>query len=261
MTTDPFDRHFIKHLSPSSLRLWRENPAAWIAKYLLRASDEAGPSAWRGRAVEAGVDRLVFGDNIETATQSMRNQWDNQAQGLIDPDCVKEEAALGDFLMQAKAALGMRPIPLQRQGKMSLTLPGISVPLIGYCDYLWSDEGTDLKTTWRMPGTPRQDHVCQVTTYSMFYGVPFTLTYVTPKRWTRFEVTPQMMEQAYEVVLETAHALRSFLAHVKDAADALSMFSPDYSSYLFSSTMAQAVRATKAGALYLPLKHSAETIT
>lgn len=247
MATDPFERHGIDHLSPSSLRLWRDAPAVWIGKYLLKAPDEAGPGAWRGRAVEAGVDRLLFNLGIDLATKAMRDEWNACAQGVIDEDAEKEYNALPDFLTQAKIAFSNMPTPLQRQAKMALTIPGISVPLVGFADWLWPDHGTDLKTTWRMPSQPDPSHVEQVSAYSMFHGVPFSLTYVTPKRWTRYEITPDIASEAYDRVIEGAHAIRSMLLHVSDGHDALSMFSPDYTSYYFRPAMTEAVKASKAG--------------
>lgn len=246
MTKDPFERHGIDHLSPSSLRLWREAPAVWIGKYMLKAPDEVGPGAWRGSAVEAGVDQLVFGQEAGSAIDAMQQAWDERAQGQVDDDCLKEQVALRDFLIQARIAFDGLPIPLQRQAKIELKIPGISVPLVGFADYLWPDKGTDLKTTWRMPSTPDPSHVEQVACYSMFHGVPFSLTYVTPKRWTRYEITPTVASDAYDRVIENAHAIRSMLAHVSDAYDALSMFSPDYSSFYFKPPMIEAVKAAKA---------------
>lgn len=246
--TDPFERHGIDHLSPSSLRLFRDNLAVWCGKYLLRAPDEMGPGAWRGQAVEAGVDRLLFGDGIDAAIDAMYGHWDNLAQGQIDPDCEKEHGALGEFLAQAKLAFADQPVPLQRQGRIELELPGISVPLVGFCDWRWADHGDDLKTTWRMPNGGQADpsHVAQVACYAMHYGVPFSVTYVTPKRWTRYELPQQMLEEAWDQVIEAAQAVRSFLAHVENGHDALSMISPDYTSYYFRPAMAEAVRAAKA---------------
>src|SRR5262245_43561642 len=155
--SDPFERHQIKHLSPSSLRLWRDEPAVWIGKYLLHAPDESGPGGWRGQAVEAGGDQLLSGGCSFAAAETMANRWDQLAQGLIDPDAEKESEALGDFLVQAGTAFAGKPVPLQRQAKVQLELPGISVPLIGYADWLWPDCGDDLKTTWRMPNGGQPD--------------------------------------------------------------------------------------------------------
>ena len=247
MTKDPFERHGITHLSPSSLRLYRDCPTVWAAKYLLKIPDDAGPGAWRGQAVEAGVDQLIFGQEAGTAHEAMMQAWDERAMGQIDDDCVKEQTALPEFLLQARVAFDGLPVPLQRQARISLSIPGISVPLVGFSDYLWPDFGTDLKTTWRMPSKPDPSHVEQVACYSMFHGVPFSLTYVTPKRWTRYEITPGVAAEAYDRVIENAHAIRSLLAHVSDGYDALSLFSPDYTSFYFRPPMIEAVRAAKAG--------------
>ena len=173
MTKDPFERHGLTHLSPSSLRMWRDAPAAWVAKHLMKVADEGGPKAWRGLAVEAGVDRLLFGVTPDAALQAMFQQWDNKAQGVADDDAVKEYEALSDFLVQAGVAYGGRPIPLQRQHRVTLELPGVSVPYIGYCDWLWQDCGSDLKTTWKIPGKADPAHVEQVAAYSLATGVPF----------------------------------------------------------------------------------------
>jgi len=248
MAIDPFERHGIDHLSPSSLRLWRDAPAVWIGKYLLKAPDESGPGAWRGRAVEAAVDRLLFNLGAEAAAKAMQDEWDACAQGVVDDDATKEYDALPDFLTQAKIAFADLPMPLQRQARMSLTIPGISVPLVGFADWVWPDHGTDLKTTWRMPngGKPDPNHVEQVSAYSMFHGVPFSLTYVTPKRWMRFEITPTDAATAYDRVIEACHAIRSLLVHVTDGHDALSMFSPDYESFYFRGPMKTVVQMSKA---------------
>ena len=247
MVVDPFERHGINHLSPSSLRLFREEPAIWCAKYLLKVPDESGPAAWRGRAVEAGVDRLLFNFGGESAVAAMRQEWDNCFQGEIDEDTEKEMAALPFFLSQAEVAFSELPIPLQRQARMSLTIPGISVPLVGFADWLWPDHGTDLKTTWRMPSEPDPNHVQQVACYALFHGVPFSLTYVTPKKWSRHDITKPVADEAYDRVIEGCHAIRSMLAHVSDGYDALSMFSPDYTSFYYKRGMGDAVRAAKAG--------------
>jgi hypothetical protein len=175
----------------------------------------------------------------------VQTQWDLDAQGIIEPDAVKEYDALPDFLVQAGVAFAGMPIPLQRQARIELTLPGISVPLIGYADWVWTDRGDDLKTTWRMPGQPDPSHIEQVACYAMHFGLPFSLTYTSPKKWSRFEVTPSMAADAWERVLETAMAVRSFLDHVENAYDALSMIAPNYESYFFRPAMAEAIRAAK----------------
>ena len=213
---------------------------------MIGAKDEVGPGAWRGLAVEAGLDHLLYGEDSATAIAAMKNEWDRQAMGLADDKTLKEAAALEDFLVQAGVAFGGLPIPLMRQARIELPLPFISVPLIGYADYVWPDHGRDLKTTWRLPSKPDQSHVEQVSTYARYFDRTFHLVYVTPKRSDSYEVTQAMANEAWERVVETAHALRSMLERVRDGVDALTMFAPDYNDYHFSPPMTEAVKAAKA---------------
>jgi len=243
---DPFLRHGIDHLSPSSLRLWRDNQAVWIGRYLMHVPDEAGAKAWRGSAVEAGLDQVLFlGADHELAMRAVKNAWDGRAQGLADEETLKEFEALPAFLTQAIEATKGKPIPLTRQGRIEIKLPGISVPLRGFTDYRWPDYGLDLKTTHRIPSKADPDHVAQVSAYMMDTGVPFSLVYCSTKRWSTFDVTPIMAAEGYDRLLDAAHALRSFLDHASDARDALSMVAPDYGDFFFSDAMREAVRAAK----------------
>ena len=52
---NPFERHGIDHLSPSSLNLWAAEPALWVMERLLDRRSPTGAPAIRGRAVEHGI--------------------------------------------------------------------------------------------------------------------------------------------------------------------------------------------------------------
>lgn len=233
----PFERHNIKHLSPSSLRLYREEPAAWVVRYLMGVRDEAGPGAWRGTAVEAGVDRLLFGYDKDMALAAMNAKWNELAQGVADDRALKEAADLGDYLAQAQSALKDRPMPLTKQSRISIDLPGIEVPLIGFVDYLWPAEGLDLKTTQRLPSAPQPAHVEQMAVYMEATGKPFSLLYVTPKKSAIYPVTADMARDAMVRVRRGALAVRALLEKSQGAYDALSIFSPDMSTYHWSPEM------------------------
>ena len=241
-----FEKHGITHLSPSSLRLYREEPAAWVCRYLLRVKDEAGPGAWRGQAVEAGLDRVLYGQ--PDAEQAMRDEFEKRAAGVADDKTEAERADLPAFLAQAKLALAKAEMPLTRQTKISIDLPGIEVPVIGFVDYEWPDYGLDLKTTRRMPSQPDPSHVEQVAVYSHAKGKPFALLYVTPKKYAVYPVTSDMADAAMVRVRRGAAALRSLLARCSSGEDALSIFSPDMASYHWSPEMVTAAKRIYDGA-------------
>lgn len=237
---NPFERHGIAHLSPSSLRLYRDDPAAWCVRYLCRVKDDGGPGAWRGSAVEAGLDRILFRAGVETAAKAMRDKWDELAMGVVDEKAAKEYELLPDYLAQAQKALAGRDTPLSLQSKISVSIPGIEVPVIGFIDYRWPDCGLDLKTTLRMPSEPNPAHVEQVAVYAKATGVPFSLLYVTPKKWAVYEITAPMVEEAYTGVLRGAYAIRHMLSKVDSARDALRLYSPDFTNYQWSPPMIEA---------------------
>lgn len=239
---NPFERHGIKHLSASSLRLYRDQPAAWVCRYLMSIKDGAGPGAWRGTAVEAGLDHHLFGQH-ELAAKAMYLAFEERAAGLADDDVVKERQALPQFLAQARSAIDKRSVPLTKQSKISIDIPGIEIPVIGFVDYRWADSGLDLKTTWRMPSEPQPAHVEQMAIYAKATGLPFSLLYVTPKKWSIHEVTAAMADEAMERVYTGARAIRHMLSKVDGAADALRLYSPDLDSYHWSPPLIDAYRS------------------
>lgn len=237
-----FERFGIKHLSASSLRLYRDQPAAWVCRYLMGIKDEGGPGAWRGTAVEAGLDHHLFGQH-ELAMKAMYIAFEERASGVADDDIAKEREALPQFLAQARAATERHTVPLTKQSKISIEIPGVEVPLIGFVDYRWADKGLDLKTTWRMPSDPQPAHVEQMAIYAKATGLPFSLLYVTPKKWSIHEVTPTMADEAMERVHSGARAIRHMLSKVESAADALRLYSPDLDHYTWSPPLVEAYRS------------------
>src|SRR5882672_8182279 len=121
MTADPFTRHGIDHISPSSLRMFKENLAVWIGRYMLRVKDEAGPRAWRGRAVEAALDQHLFASaSHHDALLIAQAAFYEQAAGVADEASDLEFALLGDFLKQAMDAFKDKGMPLTRQGTIKV---------------------------------------------------------------------------------------------------------------------------------------------
>lgn len=226
------------HLSYSSIAKFRAAPNAWALGYLFGVRDDAGPAAWRGQSVEAGLDKLLWGYDFEMAMAETRRRWDELAQGLVDDKAVKESDALGDFLKQAQAATKGKPMPLTRQSRIEIAIPGLDIPLIGYTDYRWEKEGIDLKTTWRMPSEAKPDHAEQCTIYRRATGLPFSLLYVTPKKWSIMEVIDD--GSLWESVCRSAHALIHAIRKADDPGDFMRMFAPDFSAFYWSDPLKQA---------------------
>ena len=232
-----FARHNIKRLSPSSLNLWQGEPALWVLKYLMGARDEAGPAAKRGQAVEAGLDLWLMGNRDFFACH--RAALDNFALntgGLADDDHEEEREVIGPMLEQATAAMKDAPRLTARQVPIETYLDGIDVPVIGYCDYVLEDTAiVDLKTTHRMPSSPKQDHTRQVAVYQKARQAPVSLLYVTPKKFARLHVPQEACDDAIADMTRVARSLQTMLGAAQTAEEATRFVAPDFSKFYWNA--------------------------
>ena len=233
---NPFEKHGIKHLSPSSLNLYRDEPAFWTMRYLHKFKDNAGPSAWRGSAVEAGVDCFLLTGSMDQAivnagvsyTRDLHRYADDNDGEIPSKD---EQPNIKPILEQAMPALPDAPF-LARQIKVETWIDGIEIPVIGYVDYSFEDFDLDLKTTLRLPSLPRPPHCRQVSVYGKARKKPQKLLYCTPKKHAIYEIPPDMWWGQIE---QAARAVRQLLAVTESPTEASAMFAPQYDSFYWDA--------------------------
>lgn len=231
-----FERHGIKHLSPSSLSLWTANPALWVGKYLLRWKDEGGPAMFRGTAVEAGLAAFLHGEGNPDfyAMQS----FEANAQGQADEEWEQARAEIGPMLVQAMNALAMqkntRPL---MQKKVLHWVDGLPVPFLGYLDFEWPTvEVLDLKTTNRIPSAAKPDHAAQVGLYCRETRCPGRLLYVSKSKSASYALSEEEASAAFEPMIRAAKSLQYFLSHARDGLDALKMLPINTDDFRWSDT-------------------------
>src|SRR5512143_798009 len=130
--SDPFSRHGIDHLSPSSLNLYAEQPAMWALKYLHNFDEGGNARMWRGSAVEAGVDHWLYRRDADAATTAALAFFEHEAVGEITDELDKERANIPSMLDQAITMLHNRPEPTGRQFKVEYWIDDIEIPVIGF---------------------------------------------------------------------------------------------------------------------------------
>ncbi len=233
MSNDPFARHGIKHLSPSSLNLWRNSPGIWALRYLAKITDDGSPAMWRGSAVEQGMAALLRGVAMPEALKIARDWFDQEAAGEIRDDIASERVILEPLLLGC--SLWMAPGQLNAsQLKVEHWISdAISVPIIGYLDFGFDGIDIDLKTTKVMPSAARPDHVRQVSLYRAARNRRGALLYVTPKKHAQYEVDDAAMNAALAGLRADALSLSRFLASHQDAESAVRSLPLDTDHYAY----------------------------
>lgn len=229
---NPFQRHGIGHLSPSSLNLWISQPGIWAWRYLGKARDGGNPKMWRGTAVEAGYaaylrtgrwEESVDHANLSYATAVSENNArgelaDKQAE-LIEP--MIKQCTLWEPPSQLNAA----------QIEIEHYFDGVPVKVKGYVDLAFEGCDVDLKTTERMPSEPTWAHVRQVSLYRAARQRKGGLLYVTSKRFAYYEVTDEMRDEALAELRDAAVKLSKLLGAFDKPEDVMSVLPVDYSDF------------------------------
>lgn len=223
--TNAFEKHGIRHISPSSLVLWKNDPCLWAGKYLRKWKDEAGPNAWLGNAVESGLSAWLYKRDMKGALDAATQEWSNKCQGEVSDEITVAATRLPAMLAMAVQGAGDRGIPTSTQAKVECWLDGIGVPCNGFSDFEWTDEIIDLKTTKAMPSSPREDHVAQMAIYwqGRQRKKVARLLYCTEKRTETYTIGDNELATALADMTVTARTLARFLDRVHDGRDALAM--------------------------------------
>lgn len=177
------------YLSASQINRFLDEPALWVMDQLYGIKSAAGPGAWRGNAVEAACDAVLFSQaDDDAALKAAMDRFEVDAQGDLSDEVGKERAALSVYLHNLLPTIRGLGMPLTRQSKITLKLNSLDMDIIGYVDWRFPDYLMDLKTTGRMPSLDpvsgrlkdKWDHLRQVAIYERAEGVTPRLCYATP---------------------------------------------------------------------------------
>lgn len=250
-----FERHGIDHLSPSSISAWINAPSLWVLEKLLKFRGNMGAAAHRGTAVEAGVSAGLFDHALSEADcVAVAYPMFDKLTGLSgDPKREAERAVIPGMIRQGLAlrehGVPQRPNQPARFGsgeqhKVEIRVEGVSVPIIGYLDWLYPDEILDLKTTLRVPSAMSETHLRQAAVYKtahMDRRVRFF--YVSDKKAEKHTLTREQYDAAMREIVCASQRLERFLALSADPHELAAVVPHSSDSFYFNDP------ATKAKAL------------
>lgn len=189
-----FEKHGIKHLSPSSINLWTNAPDVWVAQYLFGKRGPMSAAAMRGICTEDAVVAVLQGKNADGALDAALEKFD-QTFPIGDEKTTKERAMIQpcmELAVQELEHYGEPEFPEEGQEKISITAKtdDYEIPVIGYLDLCFPKHGVviDLKTTGRCPSVMSAEHQLQRAIYQKAKGNHIVkFLYVTPKKTNLLE--------------------------------------------------------------------------
>lgn len=237
-----FDAHGIEHLSPSSIALFAAQPAMFVLSYLLKQRQAVGAAAHRGTAAEAGiVHGLTTGaPNDECVAEALRI-FDTKAALCSDPKKDAERENVPGMVVQGLDALRPYGAPTSTQGKVSLDVEGLGVPIIGFFDLEFADHGiiVDIKTTAAIPSKIKPGHAKQVSLYTACRGnQQGRLSYISAKKHATYAL--ENPREHLEALKLGALAIQRFLSVSRDPAELAGIVMPDLDSFYWSDPAARA---------------------
>lgn len=243
-----FALHGLDHLSATSLNLWAAQPALWAVEKLLRRRAPVGCAAHRGTAVEHGVSLGLFepARDVAECQAAALAEFDRLAALSADPNRPKEREAIPGLVETALAELRQYGPPTSppeghRQHRVEVALPDVSVPVIGYQDFVWDAHGIvlDLKTQLRLASEITPAHARQGAVYVAGANRQMRFCYATPKKVAVYALedprTPLLTLRQFALRLER------FLRLSRDPQELVGLLCPDFESFWWSSPEARAL--------------------
>lgn len=244
---NPFATHNVEYLSPSSINLFRKDPAKWIVHVGGYKDAAYSPAMSYGIVVEKGITDAVLDHNmtIDAAYNSAMGEYArlhtqiNERKVEYDFDkCGLKQDLLYDTLETIIPKYREFGVPIDTQKRVEVQLDELPIPIIGYVDLLYEDCVRDLKTTGIAPKV-RSDYGRQLAFYAMATGkqplVDFVHSTKTKKDLITFEIP---VEEYFDELKRIAMKMMRLLSLSSDICEVahLSCLEPDLTNEDFNKS-------------------------
>lgn len=241
-----FETHGISHLSASQINTWINAPSLWVLEKLLGKRGQMGCSAHRGTAAEAGISAGLFNPAMtqEECVAVAMPVYDRLTALSGDPKRDTERAVIPGMITQG-LKLREHGAPIKPnsgdQHKIEVRLEGVSIPIIGYLDWLYADEVLDLKTTMRVPSAMSDTHLRQASLYKLAHlDKRVRFFYASDKKSEKHTLTREQYDNAIRQLTCAAMRLERFLGVSKDKMELAAIVPHSSESFYFGDATTKA---------------------
>lgn len=233
----------LKHHSPSSLNLAASALPLYFIEKVMGKRSGGSCAMYRGTASETGiVHGLVQMDaSVQECQDKALSQYDQLSALSGDTKRAKEREAIPGIVEQGLIALRPYGVPDEIQVKVWHEVPGVKLPIMGFCDLGWTYHGIrlDIKSQLSLSSQPSEPHRRQVATYVHATNKAGRLAYITPKKHGVYVVEEPAADMAALACI--AQRVERFLSISKDPAELASLLIPDYTSFYWNDPVMRSI--------------------
>lgn len=173
----------VEHLSASSLTTFLRCPRQWQNKYVLKQVEPSSSALVLGSAVHLSMSRALMGE--DPGSYWLETLKEAEKQGEIDwsrmkPDTTAEWAVKLSY--DYYELVGKYLEVEDTEVEVTLEIPGMDIPVIGFVDVVTADRIIDLKTTGYFNTKSvrvNREWVFQMNVYQLYQNKPAELHILT----------------------------------------------------------------------------------
>jgi len=227
-----FDDVGIRYLTPASIMLFRECPAAWVLRHLFGKQKGGKPAFARSIAMKDGTKVLAYRGDFDEAVWVAQQSYARQLERMrIDPGGEgprsEQDAILPMLRETCKAFLeaGLDELPIAADLVSSVWLSNdLTAPFLSVPHLIYPDVQIQVRYTHRCPTKIQPRHMMALAVDQRLREQAVGIIYVTTKKNSGLMLPrPGELEQAQADMEFDAMALQTFLGSVESREHALAM--------------------------------------
>lgn len=234
--------HGLRHHSPTALNLAAAAFPLWFMEKVLGKRGSPSCAMHRGTASESGIVHGLLNPDvsIQACQDKALAEFDRLAALSGDPKRAKEREAVPGIVEQGIIALRPYGIPDEVQLKVIHEVPGVKLPILGFCDLGWSQHGIrlDIKSQLSLSSDISEAHARQIACYLHASNYSGRIAYLTPKKHGVYECQDASKHMA--ALRHIAMRVERFLSLSKDPAELTALLIPDYGSFYWNDPATRA---------------------
>lgn len=158
----------LNHLSPSTINSFLQNKLKFATKITSKVEFIPNPKMQLGKAVEEGINQSLLGMPLEACYEAARQEYLKEFPLETAPGPIEQLVSLaaGHYLNYHSFD------PWESQSKITVSIEGIKLPIIGFTDYKNRSQWRDTKVSGKTPSKLSQNYLLQGTVYRLATGLP-----------------------------------------------------------------------------------------